>query len=108
MSAVPSFARLWLLSRLPAVERNDTPVDLSLDHRAMDLDAREAEVVLRYGRAARVGVDPKPIIAATPTPVPSPHQHSPIAAQPPPIPALLPWARLPASQPPPGHTFLTP
>src|SRR3546814_20207800 len=55
MSAVPSFARLWLLSRLHAVERNDTHVDLSLDHRDMDLDAREAEVVIRYGRGP--GVD---------------------------------------------------
>ncbi|WP_037515001.1 LysR substrate-binding domain-containing protein [Sphingopyxis sp. LC81] len=72
MSVVPSFARLWLLPHLAAIERNDTHIDLSLDHRTMDLDAREAEIVIRYGRGTWVGVDAKRIMRESLTPVASP------------------------------------
>lgn len=105
MSVVPSFARLWLLSRLPAVERNDTHVDLSLDHRAMDLDAREAEVVIRYGRGTWVGVDAKRIMAETLIPVASPDLRSQMAAAPA-IADLLQWPLLHDSDTSQWRTFL--
>lgn len=76
MSVVPSFARLWLLPRLHAIEQNDTHIELSLDHRTMDLDAREAEVAIRYGRGTWVGVDAKRIMQETLTPVASPDLRS--------------------------------
>lgn len=52
LNVVPSFARLWLLPRmselLQALPR--IRIDLAVDHRAVDLDAGEADIVVRYGR----------------------------------------------------------
>jgi len=76
MSVVPSFARLWLLPRLHAIEQNDTHIELSLDHRTMDLNAREMEIVIRYGRGTWVGIDAKRIMKETLTPVASPDLRS--------------------------------
>lgn len=72
MSVVPSFARLWMLRRLTEIELNDTHVDLSLDHRVMDLEARETEVVIRYGRGAWVGIEARQIIEESLAPAASP------------------------------------
>lgn len=51
ISVVPSFARLWLLPRLAALQ--GTPADLFLDvtveHRVVDLHDDEVDVAVRYG-----------------------------------------------------------
>src|SRR3546814_16355558 len=60
----------------------------------LDLDAREAEVVIRYGRGAWVGVDAKRIMAETLTPVASPDLQSQMAATAPAIADLLQWPLL--------------
>lgn len=65
LSVVPSFARLWLLPRLAHLERADIHVELSLDHRPTDLDAREADIAIRYGKGAWDGVDARPLTAET-------------------------------------------
>lgn len=49
LSVVPSFARLWLLPRLARVELGDIHIELIMDHRTSDLDAREADLAIRYG-----------------------------------------------------------
>lgn len=93
MSVVPSFARLWLLRRLRAIERNDTHIDLSLDHRMIDLDSREAEVVIRYGRGTWVGVDARQILEESLTPATSPELRGRMSAAPA-IDELLQWPLL--------------
>jgi DNA-binding transcriptional LysR family regulator len=80
MSVVPSFARLWLLRRLPVIEQDDTHIDLSLDHRMIDLDSREAEVVIRYGRGTWVGVDAKKIVEESLAPAASPELRNRMSA----------------------------
>lgn len=51
LSVVPSFARLWLMPRMTELqgEPADVRVELQLDHRAMDLNAEEADLAVRYG-----------------------------------------------------------
>lgn len=93
MSVVPSFARLWLLRRLPAIEQSDTHIDLSLDHRMTDLDSREAEVVIRYGRGTWVGVDARQIVEETLAPAASPGLRDRMSAAPA-IDELLQWPLL--------------
>lgn len=71
LSVVPSFARLWLLPRLGSIEGSDIHVDLTLEHRPMDLDAREADVAIRYGRGVWVGIEAAQIITESLVPVAS-------------------------------------
>jgi LysR family transcriptional regulator, glycine cleavage system transcriptional activator len=71
LSVVPSFARLWLLPRLASIEGSDVHVDLALEHRTIDFDAREADVAIRYGRGAWVGIEATPIMAEWLIPVAS-------------------------------------
>ncbi|KQZ76961.1 hypothetical protein ASE06_04425 [Sphingopyxis sp. Root214] len=106
MSVVPSFARLWLLPRLHAIEQNDTHIELSLDHRTMDLDAREAEIVIRYGRGTWVGVDAKRIMKETLTPVASPDTQIRTDG-PPAIADLMQWPLLHDSDTSQWRTFLS-
>jgi len=106
MSVVPSFARLWLLPRLHAIEQNDTHIELSLDHRTMDLDAREAEIVIRYGRGTWVGVDAKRIMRETLTPVASPDTQIRTDG-PPAIADLMQWPLLHDSDTSQWRTFLS-
>lgn len=59
LSVVPSFAKLWLLPRMSALQ-GDPPemrVELLIEHRQLDLEAREADLVIRYGRGNWPGVD---------------------------------------------------
>lgn len=74
LSVVPSFARLWLiprlesmLERLPAVR-----VELLVEHRAVDLSANEADVVVRYGRGDWPGLQVRHLFTETLLPVASP------------------------------------
>ena len=51
LSVVPSFAKLWLLPRLSALLAKvpEVRLDLIVEHRTADLDAGEADIVVRYG-----------------------------------------------------------
>lgn len=74
LSVVPSFAKLWLLARLAGL-LNDLPdirVDLTADHRAVDLAANEADVVVRYGRGEWPGLHARLLFAETLVPAGAP------------------------------------
>jgi DNA-binding transcriptional LysR family regulator len=72
LSVLPSVARLWLLPRLAQLEGSDIHIELTLDHRPTDLDAREADIAVRYGRGAWEGLDARPLFSETIFPVVSP------------------------------------
>jgi DNA-binding transcriptional LysR family regulator len=72
LSVVPAFARLWLIPRLAELEREDVRVELALEHRATDLEAGEADVVIRYGRAPPTGLKSRLLFAETLRPVAAP------------------------------------
>lgn len=72
LSVVPSFARLWLMPRLAGVERDDIHVDLILEHRRSDLDAREADLAIRYGKGSWEGLQARPLFDETLVPVAAP------------------------------------
>ena len=72
LSVVPSFARLWLLPRLTLLEQDDLHVELALEHRPTDLDARESDIAVRYGRGAWDGLDVQALLPETLFPVASP------------------------------------
>lgn len=59
LSLVPSFAKLWVLPRMAALQGDppDVRVELLIEHRPLDLEAREADLVVRYGRGGWPGVD---------------------------------------------------
>lgn len=52
LSVVPSFAKLWLLPKLSSLLDTlpEVRLELVVEHRTADLDAGEADVVVRYGR----------------------------------------------------------
>ncbi|HVF17123.1 MAG TPA: LysR substrate-binding domain-containing protein, partial [Steroidobacteraceae bacterium] len=54
VSVVPSFARLWLMSRMTFLQGQpaDVRIELQLEHRAVDLSADEADISVRYGKGA--------------------------------------------------------
>ena len=72
LSAVPSFARLWLLPRLPEIERGDIHIDLIMDHRTSDLDAREADLAIRYGKGDWEGLQAQRLFGETLVPAAAP------------------------------------
>ncbi len=77
LTTVPSFARLWLLPRLVEIERDDIHVELLMEHKATDLDAREADVAIRYGRGPWDGLDARLLFQERLVPAAAP----PIAAR---------------------------
>lgn len=74
LSVVPSFAKLWLLPRLNALLEglSDVRIELVVEHRAVDLDTGEADVVVRYGRGNWPGLTVRPLFGETLVPVCSP------------------------------------
>lgn len=58
LSAVPSFARLWLLPRMPRLqgEPQDLRIDLSVEHGLVDVAGGEADLAVRYGKGHWPGV----------------------------------------------------
>lgn len=72
LTLVPSFARLWLLPRLARIERDDLHVELAMEHRRSELDAREADVAIRYGRGPWEGLDARPLFRETLVPAAAP------------------------------------
>jgi LysR family glycine cleavage system transcriptional activator len=59
VSVLPSFARLWLMQRLPALQgtQGELAIQLLPEHRLANLDKREADVGIRYGAGPWPGVD---------------------------------------------------
>jgi LysR family transcriptional regulator, glycine cleavage system transcriptional activator len=49
ISVVPSFARIWLISQLATLSGGDLQIQVLPEHRPLDLDAREADLAVRYG-----------------------------------------------------------
>lgn len=72
LAVVPAFARLWLLPRLTQLERGDIHVEVSMDHRPSDLNAQEADVVIRYGRGLWDGLDSQLLFRETLRPAAAP------------------------------------
>lgn len=82
MSVVPSFGRLWLLPRLSMIERADIHVELSLEHRPTDLDAREADIAIRYGAGSWEGMETFALFPETLYPVASPNLRARLSGKP--------------------------
>ena len=72
LSTVPSFARLWLLPRLARLERDDIHVELAMDHRPIDLDARGADMAIRYGHGHWDGIEARLLFRETLVPAAAP------------------------------------
>jgi DNA-binding transcriptional LysR family regulator len=73
LSVVPSFGRLWLLPNIGRLERTDIHVDVAMEHRSSDLDGREADLSVRYGRGSWEGLDSRLLLAETLRPAAAPH-----------------------------------
>lgn len=67
LSVVPSFAKLWLLPRLEALERGEPRVriELSVEHRHADLETGEVDLAVRYGRGPWRNVESQPLARET-------------------------------------------
>lgn len=74
LSVVPSFAKLWLLPRLALLleQLPDVRVELIAEHRAVDLEAGEADVAVRYGRGGWPAVEARHLFGETLVPAASP------------------------------------
>lgn len=74
ISVVPSFARLWLLPRLLALQ--GTPprwrIELLIEHRVADLGAGHSDLAVRYGKGAWRGVSAQLLFAEQLFPVAAP------------------------------------
>ena len=58
ISVVPSFAKLWLLPRLRALQGSppELRIELSVEHRLASLEGREVDLAIRYGAGAWPGL----------------------------------------------------
>jgi DNA-binding transcriptional LysR family regulator len=77
LTVTPSFCRLWLLSRLTELERDDLYINLVLEHRTANLETREADIAIRYGEGAWDGIDSRLLFSETHVPI----AHPDIAAE---------------------------
>jgi LysR family glycine cleavage system transcriptional activator len=74
VSVVPSFARLWLLERLQALEIGapDGPrlrIEVAVEHRNADVEGGEVDIAIRYGGGMWRGVAARPMMAETLVPI---------------------------------------
>jgi LysR family transcriptional regulator, glycine cleavage system transcriptional activator len=74
LSLLPSFAKLWFLERLAALEQGAPRlrIQLQIETRNVDLDAGEADLAIRYGQGAWPGIHAEPFLAETLYPVAHP------------------------------------
>lgn len=74
LSVVPSFAKLWLLPRLAGLIEAlpSVRIELIVEHRVLDLDANEVDLVVRYGRGNWPGLAVRQLFAETLVPAASP------------------------------------
>lgn len=63
VSAVPSFARLWLIWQIARLQGDPTDmrVDILAEHRVAQLESGEADVAIRYGQGPWSGVQMRPL-----------------------------------------------
>lgn len=82
LSVVPSFAKLWLLPRFAALTDGmpGVRVELSVDHRPVDLAQGEADIVVRYGRGVWPGLHSRLLFRETFIPAASPRLAAQIGA----------------------------
>lgn len=80
LAVVPAFARLWLLPRLAELERGNIHVEVAMDHRPIDLNAQEADIVIRYGRGSWEGLDTQLLFRETLRPAAAPELAAEIGA----------------------------
>lgn len=72
LSVVPSFAKIWLMPHLDELERGDLHIELLSEHRVTDLDAREADLAIRYGRGQWRGLHAALLLTETLQPAAAP------------------------------------
>ncbi len=74
ISVVPSFARLWLLPRLSALQESPAQrrIELAIEHRVADLAAGQSDLSVRYGKGQWRGVRAQLLFAEQLYPVASP------------------------------------
>ncbi|HJR74232.1 MAG TPA: LysR substrate-binding domain-containing protein [Luteimonas sp.] len=74
ISVVPSFVRLWLLPRLPALQESPLRrrIELQVEHRVADLAAGESDLSVRYGRGQWRGARAQLLFAEQLFPVAAP------------------------------------
>lgn len=56
LNVVPSLARLVLIPALADLQGDDLTIDLIVEHRPTDIEARESDLAIRYGRGRYDGV----------------------------------------------------
>jgi LysR family glycine cleavage system transcriptional activator len=61
VSVLPSFARMWLLDRLAALETGGAKGP-RFEHRNADVEGGEVDLAIRYGRGTWRGVDVRPLM----------------------------------------------
>lgn len=74
IGAVPSFAKLWLIKRLAALQGTppEVRIELSVEHRLASLERREVDLAIRYGRGKWPGVRAHLLMSETLFPVAAP------------------------------------
>lgn len=74
ISVVPSFARLWLLPRLPELQESPAQrrIELQIEHRVADLAAGQSDLAVRYGRGQWRGARAQLLFAEQLFPVAAP------------------------------------
>jgi len=71
ISVVPSFAKLWLLPRLRALQGTppELRIELLVEHRLANLEGREVDLAIRYGAGAWPGLRTRLLLRETLFPV---------------------------------------
>jgi LysR family transcriptional regulator, glycine cleavage system transcriptional activator len=74
ISVVPSFAKLWMLPRLLALQGTpaEVRIELSIEHRLASLEGREVDLAIRYGAGAWPGLRTHLLMRETLFPVAAP------------------------------------
>ena len=74
ISVVPSFARLWLLPRLPALQESPLQrrIELAIEHRVADLAGGQCDLSVRYGKGQWRGTRAQLLFAEQLYPVAAP------------------------------------
>lgn len=74
LSVLPSLARLWLMPRIVSLEGDagDISIQVLTEHRMADVDGRESDLAIRYGKGAWAGVVATPLLRETFFPVATP------------------------------------
>lgn len=72
LSVVPSLARLVLIPALARLQSEDLSIDLIVEHRPSDIEARESDLAIRYGKGRYAAVASELLMRETLVPCASP------------------------------------